>query len=154
MSSSIRYEESSRWDFVPSVRSRVKGEGSFSSVRYDESSRWDFVRPLRSRVKGEHVLVRLVLGIKQVGLHPFSLKSRKESLSTFVRYEESSRQDFIHPVHRLVIGGLVLIGPVRGIMHAGLRSFGLISHEKGACPHQYGTRNHAGCTLSVRYEVT
>ena len=149
LSLSIRYGESSRWDFVPSVRSRVMGEGSFSSVRYNESSRRDFVRLLRSHAKREHVLIRLVLGIKQVGLHPFSSKSCKESLSTLVRYAESSKRDFIHPVHSPAIGGLVLVGPVRGIMHAGLRPFGLTSHEKGDCPHQYRMRNHASCTLSV-----
>ena len=74
-----------------SVRYDVaRREGSSSSVRYNESSRWDFARPLQSCVKGEHVLARLVWGIKQVGQHPSGSKSRNESLSTFIRYEEST----------------------------------------------------------------
>ena len=124
-------------------------EGSFSSIRDDESSRWDFVCPLRSRVKGEHVLVRLVRGIKQVGLHPSGLNSCKKSLSTFVRYEKSSKRDFVHLVRSHVIRGHVLVCLVRRIKHAGLHPFGTNSRKRRACPRPSGTRNHASWTSSV-----
>ena len=89
LSSSFWYEESSMRDFVCLVRS-ARREGSSLSIWYDESSRQDFVHPLQSRAKGEHVLTRLVWGIKQVGQHLSSSKSHNESLSTFIRYEEST----------------------------------------------------------------
>ena len=105
MSSSIRYEESSRRDFVRVVRSRAEGglvivrtlrsraKGKLVLVR-------DFVRPLQCHAEGEHVLIWMVRGIKQARLHPSGTKSREESLSTSVRYE----------VPR---GELVYIRPVR-----------------------------------------
>ena len=119
-----------------------------SSVRHGESRWRDFVCLLRSRSKGGLVLVRLVRGIKQVGLRPFGTKlcewracpcssgtriqsgktssvryevTRKESLSYSDGCEESSRQDFVCPVQSCVKGGLVLVRPVQGIKQAALR---------------------------------
>ena len=140
----------------------------------------DFVRLLHSLVKGELVLFQLVHGIKQVGLRPSSMKSHKDILSTSgryekstrmdfvrlvrsraigghlisVRYEESSMRDFVRPVRSHVKGGLVLVCPVREIKLAGLRPFGTKSCERRACPHMFGTRNRAGYTSSIHYEVT
>ena len=138
--SSVRYEV-------------VQRAGSSSSVLYDESSRQDFVRPLQSHVKEEHVHVRLVRDIKQVGLHQSSSNSHMESLSTFLQYEESSRRDFIRLVRCHVIGGHVLVGPVRRIKHARLHPSGTKSRERKACSRPSGMWNHAGWTSSIRYEI-
>ena len=82
-----------------SVRYEVVQKGSLSSsVRYEESSMWNFVHLVQSRVIEELVLVCLIRGIKHAGLRPSCTKSRKERLSTSFRYEVSSRRDYIHPV--------------------------------------------------------
>ena len=63
-----------------------------------------------------------------------------EGSSSFVWYEESSRRDFV----RLV----------RSHTNEGLSSpYGTLSCERKACPLSSGTRNQAGSTSSVRYEV-
>ena len=141
-------------------------------------------------MKGELVLVRPVRGIKQVGLRLSGTKSlertacpcpfgswnnagrtsyvwnevaRMEGLSTSIRYEESSRQNFIHLVQSYSKGGFVLIRlvrcrvkgklvlfrSVRGIKLAKLHTTGPKSCEWRACPCQSGTRNQAGGTSSV-----
>ena len=75
----------------------VQKDGLSSSVWNEESSRQNFIHPLRSHVNGEYVLLRLVRGIKQAGLHPSSTKLHKECFSMSVRYEESSMRDFVRP---------------------------------------------------------
>ena len=93
--------------------------------------------------------------------------TRKESLSSSIRYVESSRRDFVHLVRRRAKGELVLVCPIRGINHGGIRQsstksrerracprpFDTKLHETKACPRPLGTRIHAGWTSSVRYEV-
>ena len=63
-------------------------------------------------------------------------------------------RDFVRPVRSHAKGGLVLVRPVREIKLAGLRPFGTKSCERWACPHMSGTRNRAGYTSSIHYEVT
>ena len=79
---------------------------------------------------------------------------RYEGLSSSVKYEESSRQNFIHPVRSHMKGGLVLVHPVPGIKWEGLHLFASKSHEMRACPRPFATRNQASETLTIRYEVT
>ena len=79
--------------------------------------------------------------------------ARKEDLSSFNRYEESSRRDFVRLVRSRAIGELVLIRLVRGIKQPGFRPSGTMSCERSASPSSSGTRNQAGVTSSVRYEV-
>ena len=121
--SSIKYEVTRKESLSSSVWYDVTRKESFSSsVRYEESRIWEFVRPVRSSVKGELVLIRPEQGIKQAGLRPSDTKTcerracpypsgtrnqpgctlsiqyevtRTEGLSSFVRYEESSRLDFV-----------------------------------------------------------
>ena len=124
-----------------------------SSVRYEESSSSDFVRPVRSRAKGADVLVRLVSGIKQAGVHPSGTKScdtkacprllssrnhaggtssvryevaRKECMSSSSWYMESSRRDYVAPVR---------------------------NHARRASPRLSSTRSQQGRTSSVRNVV-
>ena len=87
-----------------------------------------------------------------MGLHLSGTKSCKESLSTFVWYEELSWQDFARPVCSHAIGGHVVVRPIQGIKHVGLHLSGTKSHERRACPHPSGTRNQAGWTSSIRFE--
>ena len=47
----------------------------------------------------------------------------------------------------------MLVRPVREIKQAGCRPSGMKSRETKACPRLSGTRNNAGGTSSVRYEV-
>ena len=204
-SSSVRYEESSRQDFVHLVRRHAKGEhvpvcpvrginqagirqsdtklrerraclrqsetrnqvgktssiwyevtqneSLSSSVEYQESCERDFVRLLRSRVKGQQVLVQLVRQINQATLPPSSTKSRRESLSMSVRYEESIRPDFVRPVRSHAIGGPFIVPLVRGIKHAGLLPSSTKSRERRACPSPSGMRKLASWTSSIQYEV-
>ena len=56
--------------------------------------------------------------------------TRKESLSTSVWYDESSRRDFVHQVQSSVKGELVLVRPVLGIKQAGLHLSGTMSHDR------------------------
>ena len=74
-------------------------------------------------------------------------------MTSSIRYEECSRQNFVRMVRSHAKGGLVLIHPVPGIMLKGLRPSGLKSHEMRACPHPSATRNQASETSTVRYEV-
>ena len=78
---------------------------------------------------------------------------RMESTSSFVRYEESSRQNFVCLLRSRAIGMLVLVRLVRGIKSAGLRPYGTKSHEGRACPCLTSRRNQSGGTSSIRYEV-
>ena len=99
-----------------SIWYKVTQKESLSSfVWYGESSRRDFVHPVRCRMKRELVLVRLVGGIKLTRLHLSGTKSRKEILTTSVRYDESSRWDFVRLIRNRANGGLVLVRPLRGI---------------------------------------
>ena len=79
--------------------------------------------------------------------------TRKETMSPSVRYEESSRQDFVRLVCSRAIGGHILVRLVRGNMHAGLHTFGTKSRERRACPRLSGMRNQAGGISFVQYEV-
>ena len=131
----------------------ARKECLFSSVHYEESSRWDIIHPVRCRVKGELLLIHPVRGIKQAGIRPSRQSHKMESLFSFVRYEESSRWDYICLLQSRSNGGLVLVHLVRGFKQAGLRPSGMKSCESIACPHPSGARNQAGGTSSVRYEV-
>ena len=140
----------------------------------------DFVCLIQSRSKGGQVTIRQVRGIKQGGLRPFGMKSRerkpcpfpssmrnqaretsliwydvarKECMSSFIRYEESSRCDFVCPERSRALGGLVLVCLVRGIKLAGLRPFGTKSRDWRACPRPSCRINQANGTSSVQYEV-
>ena len=58
--------------WISSVRYEVAGnEDLSSSIRYEESSRLHYVCLVQSHTRGELVLVRLVRGIKLAGLRPF-----------------------------------------------------------------------------------
>ena len=61
--------------------------------------------------------------------------------------------DFVRPVRSRAKGEQVLVRPVQGITLAGLRPSGTKSHEMKACPLLSGTRNQAGGTPFVCYEV-
>ena len=130
-----------------------RNESLSLSVGYQESCERHFVCLLRSHAKGEHVLVQLVRGIKQAGLRPSNTKSCKEILSTSVRYVESTWRVFVRLIRSHAIGGHIIVCPMRGVKHAGLRPSGTKSRESRACPSPSGTRNQAGWTSSVRYEV-
>ena len=118
--SSTKLRETRAWPCPYGYRNQV---GGFSSVRYEvarnedlsssmwyvESSKRDFILSVRSHAKGEHVLVRLVRGIKQAGLHPSGTKFHKESFSTFFHYGESSMRDFVRPVRGRATGEHVLV---------------------------------------------
>ena len=107
-------------------------ENLSSSVRYVESIRQEFVRLVGSRAKGELVLVRLVLGIKLAGHrlsgtklsetkaspHPFGTRNQVGGTSS-IRYDvarkegfSSNQMDEEKPSFRAK-GGLVLVRPVR-----------------------------------------
>ena len=74
--SSNQYKVTRKESFTTFIRyEAARKENLSSSIRYVESIKQDFVRPVRSRVKGELVLDRLVRGIKQVGLLPSGTKS-------------------------------------------------------------------------------
>ena len=145
-----------------------------------ESSKRDFVHPIRCRTKGGLVLLRLVGGIKHVGLYPSRTKPcerracphpsstrnkfggissvcceyvRKENLSSFVWYPKSSGLDIICAVRSCTKGELVIVHPARGINQAGLRPSGTKSHERSACLRPSGTGNQARETSSIRFEV-
>ena len=119
-------------------------------------------------------------GIKHTGLHLSSIKSRErsasprplgtrnqaggtssvqyesvqmESTSSFVRYKESSRWDFVCLLRSRTIGWQVLVRLVQGIKQAGLRLSSTKSHDRMACSSPSGMRNQAGWTSFVRYEV-
>ena len=77
--------------------------------------------------------------------------TRKESLHSSIRYEESSRQDSVR--YEVMQGELLHVCLLRGIKHAGLRPSGIKLCETKACPRPSGTRNHAGGTSSIAYEV-
>ena len=87
----------------------VQSEGLYSSVRYEELSKQDFICLVQSCGKGWLVRFHQARGIKQAGLRSSSMKSRMDSVSTSVRYDESSMQDFIRPERSRVNGGLVLV---------------------------------------------
>ena len=136
-----------------SVRYEVTQKESLSSsVRYEESSKRDSVRPLQNHARG-HVLIWQVCRIKQAGLRLSGTKSHKGSFSMSVRYEQSSMQDFVHLVRILMKLKLVLIRPVPGITWEGLRPFGTKSRKMRACPCHSGTRNQASGTSYVWFKV-
>ena len=101
-------------------------EGLSTSVQYEETIWREFVHRVHTHTKTELVLVHSVQGIKQAGLDtfgtkshetracplPYGMKSHKESLPMSVRYEKSSRLDFIRPIHSHAIGGHVFVHPV------------------------------------------
>ena len=103
----------------------VRKENLSSSVRYKESIRLEFVRPVRSCAKGDLGLVRPVQGIKWKGLRLSDTTSRekracplpsgmrnqasvtlsilykdacREGAFLSIRYNESSKRDFVRPV--------------------------------------------------------
>ena len=143
-------------DFVRPVQNRVKGR-LVLVVWYEESSRLDFVGTVRSHAKGGLALIRLLRGIKQAALHLSGTKPRerrasqhpsgtmnqaggtssiryevvrKESLSSSVRYEEYCRQDFVHLERYRMNEELVLVRLVRGITLAGHRPSSMNSLER------------------------
>ena len=88
-------------------------------------------------------------------------------MSSSIQYEESSRRDFVHLVRRCTKGELVIVCPLRGINHGGIRQastksresrtcprpFDMKLRETKACPRPLGTRIRAEWTSSVRCEV-
>ena len=44
-----------------------------------------------------------------------------------IKYEESTRQDFVRPERSHAIGGYIIVRPVRRIKHTGLRPFDMKS---------------------------
>ena len=70
-------------------------ESLSTSVRYEESIRMDFVGQLQSHAIGGLVLVPLVLGIKLVGLHPTGTKSRAWRSGP---RSSGMRLDFVHSI--------------------------------------------------------
>ena len=166
-SSSIRCEESSMWDFVRPVRSHTKG--GLVLVRSVREIKLARLRPFGTKscerracphTSGTRNRAGYTSSIQYEVTRKESLSSslrydvtRKESFSSFVQYEESRRWEFVHPVRSSVKGELVLVRPERGIKQARHRPSGTKTCERRACPHPSGTRNQAGCTLSVQYEV-
>ena len=80
--------------------------------------------------------------------------ARNESLSSSVRYEESSRRDFICPVQSGAKRKLVIVRRVPGIMREGHCPSVTKSPKRTASPRPVGTTNHASETTSLQYEVT
>ena len=165
--SSIRYEV-------------ARKEGLSSSVRYVESSRWDYVCLVYKHANGQLVLVRPVRGLNQAGLRTSGTKSherraspcpsgtwniagvissvwfevsQKVCLSSSFRYKESSKWDFVRLVQSHAKGEHVLVRLVQGITLARLRPSGMKSRKMKAYPLPSDTRNQAGGTPFVRYEV-
>ena len=111
-----------------SVRFEVaRNEGLSSSIRYEDQA-------------SETLTVRYEV-------------ARMEGLSSSVWYEESSTHDFVRPVRSHVNRDLDHVCPLRGIKQAGLRQSATKSSGRKACPLPSHTRNQAGGTLSVWYEV-
>ena len=163
-----------------SVRYEITRKESFySSEWYEESSRRN-TSVMYEVTRGELVHVCPVRGIKQVGLRRCVTKSRdrrahprlsgtrnqasgtsfdryvivrKEGKSSSIRYEKSSKQDFVRLVQSHVKEVLVLVHLVRGIKQAAVRPSGTKSRERRACPRPSGNRNQAGGTSSIMYEV-
>ena len=75
------------------------------------------------------------------------------SLSSSVRYEESSMLEFVRLGRSHVKQKLVLVCPVPRLKWEGHRPFGTNSHEMRTCPRPSDTRNQSGRNSSVRYEV-
>ena len=176
MSSSVRYRESSKWDFLTKSRKRKACPrsagtrnlaGGTTSVRYDVA-------------QGELLHVHPLRGIKHARLRTSETKSheqwvcpcpfdtrtqlgrnssvrykvmRKENLFSFIRYKESSWRNFVHPVRSHVKRKLVLAHPGCGIKQAVLRLSSTKSRERTACPHLFGTRNKAGRTSYIWNDV-
>ena len=124
-----------------------------SSVRYEDSSSCDFVHPVRSCSKGKLVLVRPVRGMMQERLLPSITKSRNWRAGPHPSgtRNQASRTSSVQTKSQE--GELVLIRPVRGIKMVGLCPTGMKLRERKACPCPFGTRNDAGGTSSVRYDV-
>ena len=80
--------------------------------------------------------------------------ARKQNLSSSVRYDETSRRDFVRLVRSCVIGDLVIVNPVRGINEVELCPSCMMSRERIACHRPSNTRNQAGGASSVQHEVT
>ena len=89
------------------------------SVRYEESSKWDFLRPVRSRAKGKFVDVHPVRGIKWKGLRQSGTKSC-EMRAVLVLPVRGIKLDFIHPVRSREKEGLVFVHLVRTRSKGGL----------------------------------
>ena len=106
----------------------MQSEGLSSSVWYEELSKWDFIHLVQSCGKGWLVRFRLARGTKQVGNRSSGTKSRMDSVSTSVWYDESSMQDFVRREQSHANGRLVLVRPIRG------------NNQAGICPSSTKTR--------------
>ena len=137
-----------------------------SFIGYEESSRLDFVRSVRSHAKGGLDLVHPVRGIMHMRLRSSSTKSFKRRAcprpsvtwnqigsTSSILYEKTTKRDYVRPLRSCVKGEPVLIRLLRGIKHAGLCPSGTKSCKRKACPLTSVTRNQAGGTTSVWYEV-
>ena len=136
----------------------------------------DIVQPIRSCANAGFVHFRPLRGIKHTVLRPSSTKScerracprpfctlnvvgrassiryedaRKQNLSSSVRYDESSRRDFVRLVRSCVIGDLVIVYPVRRINEVELCPSCMMSRERIACHRPSNTRNQAGGASSI-----
>ena len=133
----VRPDKATRWRACPRPSGTSNQAGGTSSVRYEESSRIDCPHPSFTR--------------SQAG-RPSSVRyeaARKECLSLSIRYRQSRRQHFIHPVRSCAKGGLVLVHPVSGIKQAGLRPSGTMSRKRRAFPPPSSMWNQARRNSSV-----
>ena len=137
-----------------SVRYEVARKLSLSSsIRYEDSSRQDFVRLVRSHVERKLVLVRPVQGFKWERLRLFGTKKRKKRACPRpfgTRNQSSGTSSIWYEVAQME--GLPLFVLYEGIKHAGLRLSRMKSRERSAYPRPSGTRNQVGRTSSIRYK--
>ena len=122
-----------------------------SSIRFDESIRWEFVRPVRSHTNGELVLIRRVRRIKQARLRPSDTKSFK--MNACPRPHEGIKHARLHPAsmksHERSASPRLsgMRNQVRGtsfIQDEVMR--------RSACTRPSDTRNQVGGTSSIQYD--
>ena len=174
-----------------------------SCVRYEETSKRDFVRLYKVARRAKLVLVRPIRGNKQAGLglpglsrkkgqtchrlsgtrkqasglrlpgqslkkgqtypHPFGTRKQASrttsaqtksqegvNLSSSVWYKETSKRDFVRPYKVARRGKLVHVRSARGNKQVRLRSLEQSRKKGQTCPHPSGTRKQASGTLSTR----
>ena len=109
----------------------ARKESLSSSIRYEESEWWDYVPPVRSRMKGKVVLVLPVRGLMREGLLPSVTKSRnwRAGPRPSGTRNQACRTSFVQTKSQE--GELVVVRPVRGIKRAGLRSSDTRNDEGG-----------------------
>ena len=139
--SSVRYEVMRKEGLSPSVWYKEIEQAALppSSMKSHERKTCPHLFGMRNHVSGTSSVRYEVV--------------RKESLSTFVQYEESSKRNFFRPVQSSEKGELVLVCSEEGIKQAGLRLPGTKSRKRKPCPRPFGMWNKAGRTSYVCNEV-